>query len=179
MKYYGIRTNDQVTVNNLINNNIQEFSIDNLSWYQNEVAINDIVFIKISGDDAKKNYGYDNALKAIGRIVSLPYNVHIPANRSTDHYTIDIAVDLIFNDVITANDLYIYPDVLNSMSIGASTKGMPNQAIGQLNSDNKGEYLIKALIDLGYLNNQNNIILNQFNIINNQLKKCTIGTIQV
>jgi hypothetical protein len=179
MKYYAIRTNDQVAVNNLINNNTQGFSIDYLSWYQNEVAINDIVFIKISGDDAKKNYGYDNALKAIGRIASLPYNIHIPAGRSTNHYDIDIVVDIIFNNVITANDLYIYPEVLNSMSIGASTKGMPNQAIGQLNSDNKGEYLIKALINLGHLDNKNNQILNHFGIISNQLQKCTINTIGV
>ena len=162
-----------------VNNNIQNFAIDNLSWYQNEIAIGDIVFIKISGDDAKKSYGYDNALKAIGRIVSLPYNIHIPAGRSTSHYTIDIAVDYIFNNVITANDLYIYPNVLNSMSIGASTKGMPNQAIGQLNSENKGEYLIKALIDLGHLDNTNNQVLIHFGITNNSLSKCTINTIFV
>jgi len=176
MKYYAIRTNDQVTVNNLINGNTQNFAIDNLSWYQNEIAVGDIVFIKISGDDAKKKYGYDNALKAIGRIASLPYNIHIPMDRVTNHYTIDIAVDVIFNNIITADNLYIYPEVLNSMSIGASTKGMPNQAIGQLNSENKGEYLIKALIDLGHLDNTKNQVLRHFGITNNSLSKCTINT---
>jgi len=58
---------------------------------------------------------------------------------------------------------------------------MPNQAIGQLNQDDKGEYIIKALLDLNAIPNitSNQSVLSRYHIVNNSIDKCTINTIQV
>jgi hypothetical protein len=181
MKYYAIRTNDQETIDNLINETLLIQPIKELSRYQNEIAINDIVFIKVSGDDAFKSFNYSNSLIALGKIVKLPYNQHVPTGKHQEVYDIDIKIEHRLNPYISADRLYIYPQTKNSLSIGASTKGMPNQAIGQLNQNDKGEYIIKALLDLNAIPNitSNQSILTRYNIKNNQLEKCTINTIQV
>jgi hypothetical protein len=180
MKYYAIRTNDQETINNLINETASVHPIKKLSRYQNDLSINDIVIIKVSGDDAFKSFNYSNSLIALGKIVKLPYNEHVPTGKQQKVYDIDIEIEHIL-DPISADKLYTYPQTKNSLSIGASTKGMPNQAIGQLNNDKKGEYIIKALLDLNAIPNVicNQSILTRYNILNNYIDKCTINTIQV
>ncbi|HIP58744.1 MAG TPA: hypothetical protein EYH00_05520 [Archaeoglobus profundus] len=55
--------------------------IKELSRYQNDLAINDIVIIKVSGDDAFKSFNYSNSLIALGKIVRLPYNQHVPTGK--------------------------------------------------------------------------------------------------
>ena len=174
MKYYAIRTNDQVTVNSLIKGAISStHSIKELSRYENNLAIGDIVFIKVSGDDAFKSFNYSNSLIALGKIIKLPYNQKVPTGKKQGVYDIDIELEYILNPYISADTLYIYPETKNSLSIGASTKGMPNQAIGQLNTQNKGEFIIKALLDLNAISNidSNQAVLSRFNITNNKLLK--------
>jgi hypothetical protein len=144
---------------------------------QQSTKINDFVFLVLGGNHADScinNLNYNNGLKAFARINSLP--VSMP-NKPT-HYQVEIEILFVLPNTVTKNNFYLYPDLVDIWSIGASTKGEKNQAVSLISQINF-ENIIKALIDLGYLNNQNNAILNQFNIINNQLRKCTIGTIQV
>ena len=63
----------------------------------------------------------------------------------------------------------------NTLSIGASTKGMPNQAIGRL-SKGQAEDIIKALINENRLNNT---FLASMNITNRNLDILTQSTIIV
>jgi len=181
MQYYAIRTNDQGTINNLINVTMPIQPIKELSRYQNDLAINDIVIIKVSGDDAFKSFNYSNSLIALGKIVRLPYNQHVPTGKQQEVYDIDIELEHTLNPYVSADTLYTYPQTKNSLSLGASTKGMPNQAIGQLNQDDKGEYIIKALLDLNAIPNitSNQSVLSRYHIVNNSIDKCTINTIQV
>lgn len=175
MAYYALRTNDQSVISTILNSNIgTQLQFGNLSWYLNKIALNDICFIKISGDDAAKQITYDNSLVAIVKIISTPYNIHIPANKKTNHGTIDIEIIQIFQN-ITANELYKYPTLKNTLSIGASTKGMPNQAIGRL-SKGQAEDIIKALINENRLNNT---FLASMNITNRNLDILTQSTIIV
>lgn len=182
MRYYAIRTNDQLTINNLLSVAVTSIHpIKKLSRYQNDLSIGDIVFIKVSGDDAFKSFNYSNSLIILGKIVKLPYNQHIPVNKKQQVYDIDIEVEYVLSRPISADDLYMYPQTKNSLSVGASTKGMPNQAIGQLNTGDKGQYIIKALLDLNAIPNiqSNQSVLNRYGITNHSIEKCTIGTIQI
>ena len=73
MAYYALRTNDQSVISTILNSNIgTQLQFGNLSWYLNKIALNDICFIKISGDDAAKQITYDNSLVAIAKIISTP-----------------------------------------------------------------------------------------------------------
>lgn len=165
MNFYALRTNEQMTINTILNSNVGTIiPFGNLSWYLDDIRMNDICFIKISGDEALKLTSYDNSLVAIAKVNRIPYGRHVPVGMSTLHATIDIEIIYKFNS-ITADELYKYPSLLNTLSIGASTKGMPNQAIGRL-SISQGEDIIKALINENRLNRQ---VLQTFNIVNNNL----------
>ncbi len=181
MKYYAIRTNDQTTIDNLLNGSLKVLPVNELSRYQDELNINDIIFIKVGGDDALKEFAYSNQLIALGKIIKTPYNQHTPVGKVVELFSINIEIEYILEPSISADDLYIYPQTKNSLSIGASTKGMPNQAIGQLNKDDKGQYIIKALLDLNAIPNiqSNQSVLNRYGITNHTIEKCTIGTIQI
>ena len=166
MSYYALRTNDNNTVVDALNATIgTKISFANISWYLDEIKLNDICFLKISGDEAKKLTSYDNSLVAIAKVIKTPYDIHIPIDMSTNHGTIDIEIINVF-DSITADELYKYPSLKNTLSIGASTKGMPNQAIGRLTNE-QGEDIIKAL------KNENRLSAtsyNYYNIRNNSLE---------
>ena len=159
MNYYALRTNDNTTVVNALGATQGTcFSFANISWYLDEIKLNDICFLKISGDEAKKLTSYDNSLVAIAKVIKIPYNIHIPIDMSTNHGTIDIEIINVF-DSITADELYKYPSLKNTLSIGASTKGMPNQAIGRL-TNTQGEDIIKAL------KNENRLSTTSYNYYN-------------
>jgi len=175
MNYYALRTNEQTTVFTILNAVAgQSLAFDNLSWYLDNIQIDDICFIKISGDEALKLTNYDNSLVAIAKVITLPYGHHIPSSMSTTHATIDIEIMYTFHN-ITADELYKYPSLKNTLSIGASTKGMPNQAIGRL-SQHQGEDIIKALINEQRLNVN---VLPVFSILNRNLDILIPNTIRV
>ena len=175
MNYYALRTNDHITVVQALGASIgTRISFSNLSWYLDEIKLNDICFLKISGDEAKKLTSYDNSLVAIAKVIKTPYNIHIPVGMSINHGTIDIEIINVF-DSITADELYKYPSLKNTLSIGASTKGMPNQAIGKL-TIRQGEDIIKALKNESRLSS---ISYDSYNITNNSLDIFIINTINV
>lgn len=173
LSYYALRTNDQNTIATILSASIGvTLPFANLSWYLDQIRLSDICFIKISGDEAFKLTNYDNSLVAIARVISLPYGHNVPTGMSITHATIDIKILYLFNSV-TADELYKYPSLKNTLSIGASTKGMPNQAIGRL-SMTQGEDIIKALINEGRLNTY---VLSIFNINNRSLDILLSSTI--
>lgn len=166
MNYYALRTNDNDTVVRGLNATKGTIiSFANISWYLDEIRLNDICFLKISGDEAKKLTSYENSLIAIAKVIRRPYDINVPNDMTTNHGTIDIEVINIF-DSITADELYKYPSLKNTLSIGASTRGMPNQAIGKLTND-QGEDIIKALKNESRLSS---ISYNSYNITNNSLE---------
>ncbi|HIP57725.1 MAG TPA: hypothetical protein EYH00_00210 [Archaeoglobus profundus] len=146
----------------------------NLSWYLDEININDICFIKISGDDALKSISYDNSLVAIVKVIRRPYDIHVPLGMVMPHGTIDLEFLDIFNGIV-ADDLYKFPTLKNTLSIGASTKGVPNQAIGRL-QHLQGEDIIKALIAEGRLTHAH---LSTYGISNDSIEVLTSTIINV
>ncbi len=176
MKYYAIRTHDQKTIEKILAKQLTTINIEKLTRYKKILKEDDVVFLKISGDDALKKFQYLNTLVAIGRIVQEAYDIESPPPPKRQKlFKIDVELEYILSNPVSADDLYCYPETKNSLSIGASTKGMPNQAIGQLNSDNKGEFIIKALLDMGVIqdNINNTKILKRYKITDNKLKKTT------
>jgi hypothetical protein len=181
MTYQVIKVSNNCTlVQQMLNTTVRTiYTIDSLldNHAQSKTNIGDFVFLVLGGDHSKscfKNLNYNNGLKAFAKIIS-------PAIRMLSkptHYQVEIEIIFVLPNTVTKNDFYLYYDLVDIWSIGASTKGEKNQAV-TLISRFDFENIIKALIDLGYLNNQNNAILNQFGILNNQLNKCTINTIQV
>jgi hypothetical protein len=99
---------------------------------------NDFVFLVVGGNHADsciKNLNYKNGLKAFAKINSLP----ISMLNKPSHYQLEIEIIFVLPNTITKKDFYIYPDLVDIWSIGASTKGEKNQAvslISQVNFEN-------------------------------------------
>jgi len=181
MTYQVIKvSNSCQLIGNILNTTVGTvYTIDNLldRNAQQLTNINDFVFLVLGGNHADScinNLNYNNGLKAFAKINSLP----IPMPNKPTHYQIEIEIIFALPNTVTKNNFYLYPDLVDIWSIGASTKGEKNQAVSLISQVNF-ENIIKALIDLGYLNNQNNSTLVHFGIMQNQLSKCTINTIQI
>ncbi|MFD0699461.1 McrB family protein [Myroides pelagicus] len=142
MSYFSIRTNDQDTIKKLLEEEVL-LSIPGLTWHKDEIKKDDIIFIIVSGDNNKKKIPYDNGLRAIAKVIKLPYDVDKKV------YSIDIEVEDLFDESITKDDFYPYPALKNVGSIGPETKQAPNQAIRKL-SEQEGIEVLAAINDIGF-----------------------------
>jgi len=129
MNYFSIRTNDQNTIKKILESE-KTISVSRLSWHKDDVNINDIVLLVISGDSAKKSFNYENGLRAIGKVNKLPYNDDEPR-----HFKIDIEITLVLPKSVTKKELYVYPVLMDCPNIGAETKTAPNQAFRMIEKE--------------------------------------------
>ena len=141
MNFFSIRTNDQNTIGKLLKKESQ-IVFDTLSWHKNEISIGDIVFIVISGDSSKKMYDYENGLKAIGKVISLPKD-----EKDKKHFTLDVEVFEFLPKTLTKDDFYVFPSLKDAPNIGPDTKSAPNQAFRKIDSV-IGKSIIRALFDI-------------------------------
>ncbi|MBA5791720.1 hypothetical protein H1R17_10895 [Flavobacterium sp. xlx-214] len=152
MKYFSIKTNDQKSIIALLHNE-QFLRVNGLTWYKDEVEVNDIIYYIISGDSSKKEIEYENGLRAIAKVINAPFDIEGKS------YSIDVEILTLFDKSITKDDFYPYPQLKNVGSIGPETKQAPNQAIRLLNF-NDAYYTFAALNDMGFAQNLNNLFIN-------------------
>jgi len=168
MNYFSIRTNNQDTIGKILKQNVN-VEFDTLSWHREEVQIDDIIFIIISGDNAKKQYDYDNGLKAIGKVVSRPKD-----SGDDKHFSLKIQITSFFSRVLTRDDFFIFPSIKDAPAIGPITRNEPNQAFRMI-SETQGQDIIRAIfkiLDISEITNYNDlksIITNGFEIQQYQL----------
>lgn len=141
VNFYSARTNRQDTIESLILKKSPQIELDTLSWHKDEITIGDIVYIIVSGDKAKKNFSYENGLRAIGKVIQLPYDW------DGKHFKIKVSVDVLLNKSLTKDVFYPYPDLINCPSIGPETSNAPNQAFRKLEKL-QGESVLKAMADI-------------------------------
>lgn len=142
MNYFSIKTYDQKSVIDLLKGR-KKMCFDTLSGHKDKVKIGDIVFIIISGDIANKEIFYENGLRAIGKIVSLP----IIDDKRKSHFSLNVEIIQLLNKSITKDDFYYYPSLKNVANIGPDTKGTANQAF-RIITNQDGKDVIRALNDI-------------------------------
>jgi 5-methylcytosine-specific restriction protein B len=141
MNFFSIRTNDQHTISEVLG--AQKFVIfDNLSWHKNEIQKKDIIFIVVSGDKGKKTISYENGLRAIGHVISLPID-----DQDRKHFSIKVQILDVLPRSITKEDFYIFPLLIDAPNIGPDTKTAPNQAFRKV-EPKTGEAIIKAMMEI-------------------------------
>lgn len=141
MEFFSIRTNDQYTIGQILNNK-KRITFNTLSWHKNEISINDIVFIVISGDNSKKEHDYENGLRAVGKISQLPKD-----EGDGKHFSIQVEIFEFLDNSITKDDFYIYPSLKDAPNIGPDTKSAPNQAFRKIDPET-GKSIIRAVFDM-------------------------------
>lgn len=128
MNFFSIRTNRQDSIRSLLNNS-SNLEFHELSWHRGEIEIGDIVFIVVSGDNSKKELTYNNGLRAISEVTSLP------KGDGPKHFKIKVKVLELFEDSISKDDFYNFPDLKNAPNIGPLTTNEPNQSFRKIEKD--------------------------------------------
>jgi len=135
---------DEKLISNLLNCTVgQKYSLHSLMHHKSHISSNDLVLLVLGGDHSRpeiESLKYSNGLKAIAKVVKSPYNL------VDNHYSLDLEIVLVFNNTITKDNLYIYPELKDIPNIGASTKGVKNQAVSIIDNQ-KFENSLKAIID--------------------------------
>ncbi|PBJ11292.1 McrB family protein [Flavobacterium sp. ACN6] len=141
MNFYSIRTNDQNTIGQILNMS-STVTFDRLSWHKDEISIDDIVFIVISGDNSKKIHSYNNGLRAIGKVVNLPQN-----EEDEKYFKLEVEIFKFLPKTLTKDDFYIYPSLKDAPNIGPDTKSIANQAFRKIDTE-VGRSIFLAIYDL-------------------------------
>lgn len=166
-------SNNENLISDILNCKVGDiFKIGDLMHHQSKINSGDFVLLVIGGNHSRKeieNLNYSNGLKAIAKIFKTP----VPMG--TDHYLVEIKIIYIFDNTITKDNLYIYPQLKDIPNIGASTKGIKNQAVSIIN-DKEFENILKAIVDfnsktksgiLSIYNNFSDNTIDKYSIINN------------
>lgn len=151
MKYFSIRTNKQETIKDILDNK-NKIEFDDLSWHYNDISINDIIFMVISGDESKKEYKYKNGLRGIAKVVKILGN-------DQKHYVIEVDVIQSFEDSFAKNDFYPFPSLKDAPNIGPETKNSPNQAI-RIIDDSIAKDILRAIFIISPNLKENNDLAN-------------------
>ncbi|WP_152059118.1 hypothetical protein [Aliarcobacter butzleri] len=136
------------------------FQLNDLMHHFDKINIDDFVLLVVGGDHSKKEIAkidYKNGLKAIAKISKTP-------NLNGNHYSVEIKIIYVFDNTITKNNLYIYPQLKDIPNIGGSTKGVKNQAVSIID-DEEFENILKAIIDFKPTTKRE--ILNIYNCFSN------------
>lgn len=174
MNFFSIRTNDQNTIGKILQKD-KNIVFDTLSWHKNEISINDIIFIVISGDNSKKDYEYDNGLRAIGKVLRLPKD-----EKDGKHFSLNIEIIDFLSKSLTKGDFYNYPSLKDAPNIGPEIKNPPNQSFRKIDTE-VGKSIFRALADL--LNKDfdkskySSIVDNNYNIDKLEIKTNSINNI--
>lgn len=145
MSFFSIRTNDQDSIRKILSKE-KNIIMPGITWLFDNVGIDDLAFVVLSGDEAKKEVEYSNGLKAIAKIRDKTINEYKDeAKTKIKSYSIHLDIISFLPEVITKKDFYLYPDLLDCPSIGPETKNSPNQALGQVEA---GVSVLQAVNDL-------------------------------
>ncbi|WP_304518136.1 hypothetical protein [Cecembia rubra] len=137
MNYFSIRTNFQPSIIDLLEGKTN-LEFNGLSWHRDEINLGDIAFIVISGDSSKKELQYLNGLRAIGQIISFP------EDDGQKHFKLNLKILILFEESLTKDDFYNFPELKNAPNIGPTTTNEPNQAFRKV-FKNQAEAIIKAI----------------------------------
>ena len=140
MNYFSFRLSDaksQDFVDQVLNSG-KNVVINRLNWYQNEIKVNDIVFINFSGDKVEWNKG----LIAISRVIQGPFDIGYDAN----NFRVIVDVLVLLPTPIQRSEFIKYKDLYDVAGIGPTTKGVPNQAIVKIEED-KSIIILRAILD--------------------------------
>lgn len=138
---YAIRTNQAENVES-IETPGAVFTFDGIYNYQNDLKNNIIIFSVLGGDKPKWETGF----KSIGKITRPPFDIGYNDKGRNTYFRIEIENHLVFDNTVTREDFYNYPDTINAPFIGPTTKGEANQAIRKL-EDGHVLGIIKGIID--------------------------------
>lgn len=145
MSYFSIRTKEQDTINQILGQ-VRVISIPGITWLFDDIQVDDLVFLVLSGDESKKQIPYMNGLKAIARVIAKDIDEYKDnSEKKVKSYSIQLNIIIQLSEVITKKELYFYPDLLDCPSIGPETKGSPNQALGRIDN---GVTVLAAINDL-------------------------------
>jgi 5-methylcytosine-specific restriction enzyme B len=173
MNFFSIRTNDQNTIGQILNGT-EKIVFDRLSWHKDDISIDDIIFIVISGDSSKKNHDYKNGLRAIGKVSKLPIDVE-------KHFNLEVEIIEFLPKTIMKEDFYIYPSLKDAPNIGPETKQAPNQAFRKIEPDT-GKSIIRALFDMlpnnFKMSTYDSIVENNYKIIKLKLNSKNLDEIK-
>ncbi|MBF4492144.1 hypothetical protein IR010_06285 [Flavobacterium sp. MR2016-29] len=141
MNFFSVRTNDQNTIGQILDMSTM-VTFDRLSWHKDEISINDIVFIVISGDNSNKVRPYTNGLRAIGKVVKLPQDEDDKKN-----FNLGVEIFEFLSNTLTKDDFYVYPSLKDAPNIGPDTKSIANQSFRKITSI-VGQSIFLAIHDL-------------------------------
>lgn len=135
-------------IENLINQEIFTDYLDNIPNSLEEAEVGDIVFIQLGGDNANKRRYFDESSKLLKDFVSGIYGIGLIQETFSDEKKVKLRF-YGFEGPVTKKQLYYYPQFIDSL--GASTKGIPNQAgLYEINNE-------EALSFIDYLKKTNNL----------------------
>ncbi|TFV97520.1 hypothetical protein E4S40_02370 [Algoriphagus kandeliae] len=127
MNFFSIKTSHQESIKSLLRGtSIMEFK--QLSWHRTEVKLGDFVFLVISGDKSKKEINYENGLRALSEVVTLPLD------DGSKHFKIKVKILELFEESISRDDFYKFPELKNAPSIGPITTNEPNQSFRKIDN---------------------------------------------
>jgi 5-methylcytosine-specific restriction protein B len=141
MNFFSVRTNDQNTIGQILDMSTM-VTFDRLSWHKDEISIDDIIFIVISGDNSKKVRPYTNGLRAIGRVVKLPQDEEDKKN-----FKLGVEIFEFLSKTLTKDDFYVYPSLKDAPNIGPDTKSIANQSFRKITST-VGQSIFLAIYDI-------------------------------
>lgn len=111
-------------LDNLINQEIFTANLENIPYRLDEAKQNDMIFLQIGGDSSNKSRYFSESLK-LQNFTNGIYGIGIIRETNSEEKTVN-AEFYGFEKPVTKKQLYYFPQFIDSL--GASTKGIPNQA---------------------------------------------------
>lgn len=126
-------------------NTVSDLSIPLLTHYYKNLKIGSLVFIVAGGDKSVNRLDYKQGLYGIAVVAQEPYDL------VDKKYTIDVRFIYFYEKVLSPDDLYPFENTKNIPYIGASTKGVKNQAISLI-TGMQASSVISASLSLKAIN---------------------------
>lgn len=144
MRIYIVKITSQKIVEQILAGN--DFVHDGIYNFENEIKLDDGVFIYLGGDKSQINW--EQGIRAFGQVIKKPYDKGYDINKSRN-FKISIRPIHILADSIPAKYTKIHPKYANSIYnvpyIGA--KHFPNQAIGSTHNINEVKSLCQIYLE--------------------------------
>ncbi|MEW4264490.1 AAA family ATPase [Priestia megaterium] len=139
--FYSIRTKTPESVSRILAEE-SSIEIEGINLFENDINLNQPIFIVLGGDKAKSEVYWNTGLIGIGKVIKKPYD----SGYSGRNYRIQISIELLMSEPLSRHDLLHYANSYNIIGIGPMTKWEPNQAISRI-EQNKAVTLVRAMLD--------------------------------
>ena len=125
-------------------NGDKEITIDGVNRLQEELQNDRIVFVTLGGDRGKKEVDWEPGFYGIAHIIKPPYDFGYNGNKK--YFKFDICMDCTFKRAYRREEFLYYRDTFDATYIGPELSRDPSQAISSLD-DAKAAAVIRAVID--------------------------------